>query len=102
MLSIFDHGKFFLDNTMWRTFFLSVGIALAIFGGEFLVVEKATWTKEAEKSEVQQVAGYLVDEGKDDKKKDNNDFKPEPWVPWAMLSSGAIIILYCASVPKDW
>ena len=88
---------------MWRTFFLSVGISLTIFGAEFLVIEKATWAKEADKSDVQQVAGYLVD----NKKKEDEDgagkkeFKPQPWVPWAMLSSGAIIIMYCMSVPKE-
>ena len=85
---------------MWRTFFLSVGIALAIFGGEFLVVEKAIWAKEAEASDVQQVAGYLVDEG-DKEEEVQDDFQPQPWVPWAMLSSGAIVILYCVSVPKE-
>ena len=87
---------------MWRTFFLSVGIALAIFGGEFLVVEKATWAKGTEKSDVQKVAGYLVDKaGSDEKDKKSKEFKPQPWVPWAMLSSGAIIILYCTSIAKD-
>lgn len=85
---------------MWRTFFLSVGIALAIFGAEFLVVEKAVWAKEAEESDVQQVAGYLVDDNETEKEV-QEDFQPQPWVPWAMLSSGAIVILYCVSIPKE-
>ena len=85
---------------MWRTLFLSVGIALAIFGAEFLVVEKAIWAKEAEESDVQQVAGYLVDEGETEKEV-KEDFQPQPWVPWAMLSSGVIVLLYCVSVPKE-
>ena len=85
---------------MWRTFFLSVGIALAIFGGEFLIVEKAVWAEEAEQSDVQQVAGYLVEEGQTEKVT-QEDFQPHPWVPWAMLSSGAIVILYCLSIPRD-
>lgn len=88
---------------MWRTFFLSVGIALAIFGGEFLILEKATWAKAADKSDVQQVAGYLVaDKGEEDEEKESSKaFKPQPWVPWAMLSVGAIVILYCVSLPKQ-
>ena len=84
---------------MWRTFFLSIGIALAIFGGEFLVVEKAIWDKPAENSDIQQVAGYLMDE--EDEDKASKEFHPEPWIPWAMISSGAVIILYTMSVPKD-
>lgn len=89
---------------MWRTFFLSVGISLAIFGGEFLLVEKATWSKGKEKGDVQKIAGYLVEDqkgGEEESENNSKDFKPQPWVPWAMLSSGAIIILYCSSITKD-
>ena len=62
--------------------------------------KKATEAKEAEQSDVQQVAGYLVEEDPT-KKQDHEDFQPLPWVPWAMLSSGAIVILYCVSTKKD-
>lgn len=88
---------------MWRTFFLSVGIALAIFGAEFLVVEKAIWAKEADQSDVQQVAEYLAKDGAPaaEPQKTNEAFQPQPWVPWAMLSSGTIVILYCLSIPKQ-
>ncbi|MEC9093112.1 MAG: hypothetical protein VX438_10430 [Planctomycetota bacterium] len=85
---------------MWRTFFLSAGIALTIFGGEFLVFEKAIWAKEANQSDIQQVAGYLVEEGGPEKPL-KEDFQPLPWVPWAMLSSGAIVILYCLSTKNE-
>ena len=85
---------------MWRTFFLAVGISLAIFGGEFLIVEKATWADSAEETDVQNAASYLLDKA-ETKKEAKKEFKPEPWVPWAMLSSGAVIILYCFSIPKD-
>ena len=37
---------------MWRTFFLAVGIALAIFGGEFLIVERAVWAEAANDSDI--------------------------------------------------
>lgn len=86
---------------MWRTIFLAVGIALAIFGGEFLIVERAVWAEAADDSDVQNAAAYLLDQEKSEADEASNDFHPEPWVPWAMLSSGAVIVLYCVSLPKD-
>ncbi len=85
---------------MWRTFFLAVGIALAIFGGEFLIVERAVWAEAANDSDIKNVSAYMLDQGETEEQV-STDFHPEPWVPWAMLSSGAVIILYCFSVPKD-
>ncbi|MDG2470858.1 MAG: hypothetical protein P8M80_16375 [Pirellulaceae bacterium] len=84
---------------MWRTFFLAIGFSLAVFGGEFLLVEKAVWAEAATDSDVQQVAGYLLDRAETENEV-KTDFQPDPWAPWAMLSSGAILILYCLSVPK--
>ena len=85
---------------MWRTVFLATGIALAVFGGEFLIIEKAVWAEAADDSDVQNAAAYLLDQS-ETAEEASKDFHPEPWVPWAMLASGSVIVLYCLSVPKD-
>ena len=61
---------------MWRTFFLAVGIALAIFGGEFLIVERAVWAEAANDSDIKNVSAYMLDQGETEEQT-STDFHPE-------------------------
>ena len=60
---------------MWKTFFIAVGLCLILLGGEGLAVERFRMTR----------GGEVV---------------PPDWVPWSLLSSGIVVILYTLTIPK--
>lgn len=82
---------------MWRATFLALGISFCIFGLECLVVDKAVFRdREAEAAEGATQA-YLLPTTTTTEKK---EFKPKEWMPWSMLSTGAVVILYSITIPK--
>lgn len=76
---------------MWRAFFLAVGIFLVILGIEFLVIEKAVLAESSRKAAAQLSSNGSLR---------SNDFKPPEGLPWILLSSGAVIIIYTFTIPK--
>lgn len=82
---------------MWRAVFLAVGIYLCILGAECLVFDKAILDngKTQDSSEVQ--AASLYSSPTIGKRK---EFVPKEWMPWSMLSSGAVVILYSFTIPR--
>jgi hypothetical protein len=85
---------------MWRTLFIAIGVVLVIFGVEFLVVDKATWARESDAPVIERPQTFNAGSTKffnrirAQENKNPNEFEPASWLPWAMLSSGAIVILY--------
>ncbi|MCA9132059.1 MAG: hypothetical protein KDA45_02850 [Planctomycetales bacterium] len=85
---------------MWRAFFFAVGIMLVIVGVECLLIDSATLS--AEKREIVQVnEGWLqtprqIEVGK------RQVVRPSEWIPWSLLASGAIVLLYSFTLPKRW
>ena len=94
---------------MWRAIFISFGTVLLIFGIEFLIVDKAIWAK-AEDAIVQRPQNFGVQGSsssssfftkfREEENTNPNEFEPDEWVPWALLSSGAVIILYSITIPR--
>lgn len=79
---------------MWRAFFLAVGIFLVILGIEFLVIEKAVLAESTAQQASQRfnaTSGGMVR---------TRDFKPPEWLPWTLLSAGAVVIIYSFTIPK--
>lgn len=79
---------------MWKALFLAIGISVCIMGGECLLIEKAvlaaTNTKQADASGSEQVK--LLPDGK-------REYTPPDWLPWTLLSVGAVVILYSFTIP---
>jgi hypothetical protein len=71
---------------MWRSFFLAVGIASCLTGGEALILDKAVLAS-GTSAELGQPAG-------------SRDIRPPEWAPWSLLSGGAVVILYSFTLPK--
>jgi hypothetical protein len=65
---------------MWRALFLGLGIFTAILGAEGLVVDRA-------------VLKPWVTDG-------TREIAPEPWIPWMLLSAGAVVVLYSFTIPR--
>ena len=81
---------------MWRSFFIALGLAAAILGGELLAIGKATLTLPAEESVQQRPLLNSVHETFH-----TRDFVPPDWAPWTLLSVGMVVVLYSSSYPHE-
>jgi len=80
---------------MLKPFVLSIGIYLCILGGECLILDKAIMASETEETPPQQV-GILNSQLVAEKK----EITPSGWAPWSLLSVGAVVIMYSASMHR--
>jgi hypothetical protein len=81
---------------VWRSFFLAVGIMLLIVGIECLLIDSATLFAASESS-----AADFMDPTRP-AGQSTRVISPSEWVPWTLLSSGAIVIIYAVTLPKRW
>ncbi|MHB8898674.1 MAG: cupin domain-containing protein [Thermoguttaceae bacterium] len=84
---------------MWRAFFLSVGLFMAMLGGQCLGVQKFT-LKYREQPVVTEGTALL-----DETKVTPGPQKvvvPPNWVPWSLMATGAIVCLYSFTIPRRW
>ncbi len=65
---------------MWRAMFLALGIYCVLIGLEGLALHSATLKE-------------WVTEG-------TRELNLERWMPWSILSAGAIVILYSFTIPR--
>ena len=77
---------------MWRAIFLSLGIFVFIVGAECLGVQK--FVLKAQQQVVQGTAGEKLQLGP------NRVLTPPDWAPWSLMSTGAVVCLYCFTVPR--
>lgn len=77
---------------MWRATFIGIGIAVFLFGAEFLVVERLVFagplTTIKEQHEPKSSFAVPVVGGKE------SSWDPPEWLPWTAMSAGAILVLY--------
>lgn len=81
---------------MWRAFFLAVGAMLVILGVECLVIDSATLAAERPMPTTQ-AAAWLNSQAFQDP---NRVVRPSEWIPWSLLASGAVVLLYATTLPK--
>ena len=77
---------------MWRALFLGIGLYLMIAGAECLAVDRVFWRTTA------QAVPAAIPFQKPAAQKPA-DFPPAPWVPWSLLSTGAVVCLYSFTIP---
>ena len=81
---------------MWRAFFLAIGTMLVILGVECLVIDSATLAAERPIPAVQAPNWFnpepMFDPGR--------IIRPPEWIPWSLLASGAVVLLYATTLPK--
>lgn len=81
---------------MWRAFFLAIGTMLVILGVECLVIDSATLAAEQQMAMPQGPAWFNPEPMLDP----SRVIRPPEWIPWSLLASGAIILLYAMTLPK--
>ena len=85
---------------MWRAFFSGIGIVLVIFGVECLLIDSAVLASGVVDDPMPiQNAGLFG--AAQVQQVSNRVFRPAEWFPWSLLASGAIVILYAVSIPKN-
>ena len=62
-----------------------------IAGAECLAVDRVVWRGGAEPAPAAFPFGNTAPK---------KDVVPEPWIPWCLLSSGAVVCLYSFTIPK--
>lgn len=78
---------------MWRAFFVAMGIALCIVGGECLIIDKAVLAK-------QEDGATAFDAGPQGMAPVKHDLKPPEWAPWTFISVGTVVLLYSFTIPR--
>jgi hypothetical protein len=79
---------------MWRAFFLAIGLYLIIFGVECLAVERVYLRVQDEPPPSSSILDPAPKAGP------QKQFTPPPWMPWSVLSSGAVVCLYSFTIPR--
>ncbi len=69
---------------MWRSLFLAVGIFMLLLGLEAMAIDQATVTNPSEEG-----SGSVT-------------LTPADWVPWSLVSAGAVTILYSYTLPQKF
>ncbi|WP_153556440.1 hypothetical protein [Roseimaritima sediminicola] len=81
---------------MWRSFFLAVAIMMIILGIECLMIESASLYAAKQSSATELMDPTMPPAAT------TRVWQPAEAVPWALLSGGAVIILYAITLPKRW
>jgi hypothetical protein len=71
---------------MWRAFFLAIGMFLLVLGAECMAIDQATLANPGEEE-----AGPTV-----------VTVTPQDWVPWSLVSAGAVTMLYSYTLPQKF
>jgi hypothetical protein len=78
---------------MWRAFFLAIGIYLIIFGLECLGVDRIYLKLRDDPPPPASIFASAPAIGP------AKQYSPAPWVPWSLMSSGAVVCLYSFTIP---
>jgi hypothetical protein len=86
---------------VWRSFFFALGIMLIIVGGECLLIESATLGN-AKTETVQVGGGWFQQPQTTQVSTGGKTITPPEWMPWSLIFSGAVVVLYSFTLPKRW
>ena len=75
---------------MLRALALAIGVTLAILGMECIVVQKFILAEEMRDSSVFS-SQYTTN---------NREYVPPEWMPWILMSTGAIVMIYSFTIPR--
>jgi hypothetical protein len=81
---------------MGRAFLMAMGIAACIFGAECLAVDRFVLVGESAPRPAEPVSLFGPPPTVS-----GREYKPPEWIPWTLLSGGAIVILYSMAMRPD-
>ncbi len=70
---------------MWRSLFLAIGVYCCLLGVEALALDKAVLKSELSSNPQSVIPRELT---------------PSAWVPWSLMASGAVVVLYSFTIPQ--
>ena len=79
---------------MWRTLFIAFGVMFMIFGIECLMIDSATLYAGREST----MLDFFDPTGRP--AQSTRDWQPKEWLPWAILSFGAVVVVYSWILPN--
>ncbi len=79
---------------MWRTLFIALGVMAMIFGLEFMIIDSATIYAGREST----MLDFFDPTGSPAQV--TRDWRPQEWLPWGILSFGAIVVVYSLVLPS--
>tara|TARA_R110002049_G_scaffold72490_2_gene187041 strand:- start:16419 stop:16682 length:264 start_codon:yes stop_codon:yes gene_type:complete len=79
---------------MWRSLFIGIGIMALIFGFECLLIDSATLYGAGDTT----AANFIDPSGAPSASV--RVWRPKEWFPWALLSAGAVIVIYSFTLPR--
>jgi len=82
---------------MWRAFFLASGIFACILGAQCMVVDSFVWAHEPPPTADNPATLF----GAPPIATGSPDLAPAEWVPWSLLSAGAVVILYSLTLGRS-
>ena len=74
---------------MWRALFIALGLSTVLLGVECLLIDKAYLVNRGGSGDPNLPAVATVKE-----------VAPAEWMPWSLMSVGAVVMLYTITVPK--
>ena len=74
---------------------------LVIVGVECLVIDSATLAGE-QVQETVQVSNSWFQQPEAIQIKRNRTLQPPEWIPWSLIATGAVTILYALTLPARW
>ena len=79
---------------MWKTLFIALGIMAIIFGIECLLIDSAVLYSS------QKTTAIDFFDPTSRPATESKVWRPREWMPWAILSVGAIVVLYSWTIPR--
>lgn len=84
---------------MWRAFFCAIGIVFLILGVECLLIDSAILAAGVVDDPLpQQRAGLFGTQAM--QTASNRVFRPAEWIPWSLLTTGAVTLLYALALKR--
>lgn len=81
---------------MWRSIFIALGLMAIIVGFECLVIDSANVYAAGETN-----ATTFVNPMRGPSPS-TREWRPKEWMPWAILSTGTIVVIYAFTLPRRW
>lgn len=86
---------------MWRAFFFAIGTMLIIVGIECLLIDSATLKSDGPEP-VQMTNNSWFQQPAPMQMQATRVVKPPEWIPWSLVASGAVVVLYALTLPARW
>ncbi len=85
---------------MWRAFFFAVGTMFIIVGIECLLIDSATLA--SGQPEPVSVNNNWFGAQQMMVVEPQRIVQPPEWIRWSLIASGAVVLLYAATLPRRW